>query len=73
MYVPAQVKRCGFSFMFAKEVYEALRKQSETATSPTLPFFINGQKVHNLTNTLQKASQRIDPFSNFIKIGGLKK
>lgn len=68
--IPAQMKRTGLSFMFAKEVLEALRKQLETAASQTLPFFIKGQKVRNLTKTLRKADQRIDSVSNFIKIEG---
>lgn len=39
--VPAQMKRSRFSFMFAKDVREALRKRLETAASQTLPFSIN--------------------------------
>lgn len=72
LYIPAQMERSRFSFMFAKDVREALRKQLETATSPTLLFSKNGQKAHNLLKMLRKAGQRRDPFSNFIHTGGYK-
>lgn len=42
------MKRSRFSFKFAKDVREALRKRFETAASQTLSFSINSLKVHNV-------------------------